>query len=941
MAHESNQTDWTDILSERSYTEFPRTRPKYWNHPLIKYLELPDIWKATIGEVIVRDKAYFLFLDFFNPPKNLQGIGHLLQPLEYIISEAAEDALVAKECKPILDMFLEEVRDYISNADKDERAILFANKLDNITKLGLWRFHFHCSQVDRNKIDSALNLSLEYGKVTSVSKLEYLRDGFLDEIYCAIAPELHRYLKRRRSLKVSGLLDSTITDHADIEGDVIYIESLDCEHCLHTAHRIISKWSGVKKKYLKKDLKSSLRQISQDNRDKIDLSQYDRETADIIRKVLSSIRAVYRLLSSFGGYNQRKRSTKPTFETKSTKGKHRLLPPGRYEVVDDDREDSLPATIEEPLNLIHGLSESGSLVGLFRRKYGCRPKIADDFGEGEDDYKTSNTISVPASWLVDPYRNAIKQKVQAESLILAAEPPAWSTSCLMISTIKEYIRAALEEVPDIQLLSLIALHTGLRDTDLRSIRIGMPPIFEQMSYPQQLEEDEYCDLDIELDGKWLGNIYLEPEESCYVYVLSKKQVGYYDVNKSEFTERCETASRIIRVPLPSVIIPPLREWLELLKQKHGSLSPMAPEAPSSYLKLFKNWSKVSKGWGELMMHTGSKCDENVSPSRIRDTFRSLYVGQMNMSDLHVNLISNELPMHYRAQHFYGNFPYILLSQQYVEASDTIVLTLGGEAANVSDVQEPANDTKVNRELRLGSRLVPKQDSLKAYFLELHESFSAAVEQREMSADAWNRMTLFALRLLQLTTGIRPARDALPDWGSISFKLNWIRISDKDNLHFFESRFVPMATLLREWLECLRKLQALYTVGLNVRLDSALNTFGSHGKQPVFVYIDIEKKVARPFVFDDIKKLEEGIALSHPFNFKANAFRHHLMSRMHEAGLDQTVIDSIMGHKHFGREMFGKFSPVNVPKYAKLAVGYLDRVITAPLCIQHPSSNGLH
>jgi len=936
-------TTWVDKLSASSFTPLPCSPPKYWHHPLVMYLDLPDLWPIDWTQECVRDKAFTLFLEFFNPPGNLQGLGHQLIALEFIIKSASEIASVTTECQIQLDAFLEQLHDFMSQAAREEKSLLLANKLDDITNLGLWRLHFHCSQVVRTKIDLALNLSpesgdSEHGNIISVARLEYLRDGDLDQIYQSIAPELHRYLKRRRLLKIE-LHGQSDNDRLNPVPDVIYGEVLASEHCIHLAHLIIRDKSAHTKHRLSNAIKSSLRKLSDRENVKIELAKYDPEIAHLIKKIIANIRTVHRLLSTFGGTHKRKADKLRTFTSTPAAKDGRLLPPGRYEDTDDSREDSIPATIEEPLNIIHGTTEDDSLDALFSRKYGRRPKISHNLGESEEDYREGNTISIPASWLVDPYRNAIKQRIQEEGLILTTEPPAWSSACLMVHTIKQYTTNALKCNSDLCLLALTALHTGIHEHRLKTFSIGNPPIFDLMEAPDKISEDLYLELADEIEIKWTNNIFFDPETFSYAYALTKKESAYYDVSQASFISDCEAATRIIRIPLPPVLHTPMLACLKAQEEKHGSITCQNSKEPKTYLKLFRNWKKTTDRWADLMVETGLVCDENISPGKIRSTFRSLYVGQMNLSNLHANLVSAEVPLHYRAQHFYANFPYIKLHEQYIEASKSIVNALTDNSVN--EVGHQFDRDEARAELRFGSRLVPKQECLASYFSELFDSFKDDIHHRRMSANAWNRMTLFVLRLLQLTTGIRPARDALPDWGHISFKLGWLRISDKDNLHYYESRIIPMASTLRAWLTHIGSLQLSYFIGMNFRPSRLPNGFRDKPTKAIFVYMDIERKIIRPLTFDHIRSIEDEAMLSQRFDFKANALRHNLLSRLHESGLEQPIIDFIMGHKHFGREPFGRFSPISSTKYAERAVNFVDQYITKPLGIEGPNDNDSH
>lgn len=947
--------DWVDDLSIATYAPLPDLPPVYWGHGLIKHLGLPDEWPVDWASSGTREKAFTLFLETFDPPSNLQGLSHQVVSIEFIISDMAEAASIDQEYKQYLEMFRDQVADYISSCPKEEKETLTANQLDGITHLGIWRFHFHCSQVVRDKIDDALNKGSDSdvdehnARIINVSKLEYLRDGPVDLFYQAIAGELHRDLKRREAVKAKRqeamMLSRKVVEKLDASSEsiskkahLIYNESLACEHCLHLAHHLIQKGPSKNRQGISTEFKSVLRQLSKKETGEDALKNYTPDTADLIRKVAGYIRTVHRLLSTFGGYQERRSGKRKKFTIRHRSRIGRLMPLGRYEEDTDENESTESVQIDDPLDIINGIQDDNTSEAILRRKYGRRPKMARDLGESEEDYKESNSIIIPASWLLDPYRNAIKQQVQAESLITSTEPPVWSSQCLMVNTIKQYIANASRSSSHANLLSVLALHTGLMDHMMRTIRIGIPPIFELLDRTYEIPPEDYIDLVREAETKWT-DIYIDPDTSVYAYLMPKGMAAYYEEHSPSFVQGCERATRIIRIPLPQVVSLHLEKWLEILSEKHSGLLCANPDEPTTYLKLFRNWKQVSDEWADIMSNTGRMCFENVTPSRVRSTFRALYVGQMGLAPMCANLIMSEIPIHFRAQHFYANISYHSLQEQYHNASKTIARELSPKHADNPVEELKACETGDVSARRFGSRLVPTNERLSTYFSELHASFISDIEKTVMSPSSWNRMTLYVFRLLQLATGIRPARDSLPNWSDLSFKLNWIRLSDKDNLHYYESRIIPMATRLNQWLGYLGSLQSKYVIGMNFRRVGLPSPFRDKPTQFIFVFMDTKRKVIRSFTFDDLSLIEDAAQLTQPFNYKANALRHNLLTRLHESDIDQHIIDFIMGHKHFGSEPFGRFSPISSNKYANLATRYLDELIIDPVQIPEPPLNG--
>ncbi|MDT8376068.1 MAG: hypothetical protein RQ867_04925 [Mariprofundaceae bacterium] len=945
--------DWVDELATKVHTPLPDSPPDYWGNGLIKHLNLPDQWPVNWESEGIQEKAFTLFLEFFDPPYNLQGLSHQLIPLEFIVNESAKLELITPEHSKCLELFLDQVRDYISTCPKEEKEVLTANKLNDITNLGLWRFHYHCSQVIRKKIDAAFYKRIttngdRHKKIINVSKLKYLRDGLLDKIYQSIACEMHLRLRRAQLLRTGERKEKLPAEEDDqptvcettasTKKHIIYTEVLACEHCLHLAHHLIQKQPTSKIKKIALELKRAFRLISDKDNKKLKTGNGEHASDTVIELIAGHIKTVHRLLSTFGRIKTKRSGPRKKFTPRPGRQIGRLLPLGRYEESTKESESTAPVQIEDPLSIINGIPDDISSEALLRRKYGRRPKISTELGESEEDYKAPNSVNISASWLLDPYRNSIKQRVQMESLIVGAEPPAWSSQCLMVATINRYILNTSSYKTDAKLLSIMALHTGLDERLIQSIRIGIPPIFALLDNPNQIPHEDFKALIKEAESKWM-DLYLDPETGIYSYLLPKGKSSYHDEYSPDYIQGCMEASRIIRVPLPSVVKQPLNTWIEKLREKHYGCFCTDPNEPTTYLKLFRNWKKVSNEWADIMRDTGLMCFENVTPSRIRSTFRALYVGQMGVAPMYANLIMGYIQMNLRAQHFYANLSYQTLQTQYHYASETIVRILSGQNVPAISLDTKVAGPENNSSLCFGSRLVPTNERLTTYFSELHASFISDIEKMIISPMMWNKMMLYVFRLLQLATGIRPARDSLPDWSNISFKSNWIRLSDKDNLHYYEARVIPLATRLNQWLRYLGSVQSKCFIGMNFRGHQLPKPFRDKPTQSIFVFMDTERKIVRPFTFDDITLIEDAASITEPFNFKANALRHNLLTRLHESDVDQHIIDFVTGHKHFGHEPFGRFSPISSNKYANLAIQHLDESVINPVQIPEPPSYG--
>ena len=453
---------------------------------------------------------------------------------------------------------------------------------------------------------------------------------------------------------------------------------------------------------------------------------------------------------------------------------------------------------------------------------------------------------------------------------------------------------------------MLALFSGLSPRDIASIQFDIPECLQEglSQGIEHLDSNTYQQL---ISLRDHSPLYLDAEKCLLVYALDSDRVAYFDEQVPEFADACLPGSFLVAIRLPPIVRNALIECdVDELKSHFGE-------------------------WADMLAEVGRISSENVTPARLRATFRSLFVGQMGMPELFANLISHNIPIQNRAQHFYANIDLAVLNRCYMEAAVAIqkLLDHHEDVANLSE-QPPASS-----KFRTGSRLVPVHDRLRQYFFELHASFSPYLDAGVWDAETWNRLNLFVFRLLQLSLGTRPMRDRLPTWDDVSLKLGWLRVSDKDNLHYFESRLIPLPSLLLAWMKFIKQNQSRAFWHLNLPLALDIGVISTSPCRHAFVFADTESNQLRPFHVDDLSKIESGIPFSVPWRWRANALRHHLLTRLLNAGTNQSIIDFIMGHKHSGGEPFGRFSLAHMPTIANQAKEAVDQHVISPLKIPEP------
>jgi hypothetical protein len=910
--------DWIDRLAIKTNSPLPESAPSFWPHPLIHSIGLPETF-IEVGALRDKNfKAYVFFLTFFDPPDDFRGLQHMLLPMRNLLYEVANHFHVeSKEFGLYLEEFLALVDEYISTCPKEEQKILSANKLRDIQQLGIWRFHFHCSQVDRLRVRSAIRIRTSpiQGEVVNTRALAYLRDGSLDSLYLSIVLTLHLALKNKLLLKMN-----LLNGEEDLRQtkSLIYDETLACEHCLHLAPMIFQFENNIESKELAQKFRVEVRRVSQSKKMKweegLSFEQDLRIRLDLY------LRKVHALMTSTRRLGKRKKKDKVReWNKKKALFKARLLPAAEFEeLIEENEKFDGEVDVDLPFPALSGGDDDCSTRSFLNRGYGRRPKMPEKTGECAGDYEKNNNYDIPASWLVTPYQNALKQAVQLESMILNDNPPVWSNRCLLMQTINNMFKHLSREPDDLQLVILFMIHMGLSLEKITNLRVGVPDVISKLENPKKVSADDFT---ASLKNINWNETYIDISTGDLLFFIPKKISSYFREQTATYFEGCIESSNVARIPLPKTIMSILKPWVE----KNKLCLPSESVSTESQ-KLFKYQKILFDSFAEYCVRHGKANSENISVSRLVSTFRAIYVGQLKLSPLYANLISQNISVNNRAQHFYSNISYTHLSARYRKANALF---------NKLFKQDVVSENKSNQdESRFGSKLVPNNEQLSKYFKGLREVIQSSLSENEVSLITWNALSLLCFRLLQLSTGIRPVRDGFPDWGDICFSLGWIKISDKDNRFFYESRIVPMASELREWLTVLADYQRNIFLEANFCPVDILKPFRKQPSQDLFLFFDEENQEIRPMNQKSIHDVEESLGLR--FSFKENALRHNLLTRLLENDVDQNIIDFVMGHKHFGREPFGSFSMINVKLYSKEAIKAIDRFVVEPSLRQQVS-----
>jgi len=911
-------THWIEAFAKQNLVALPNNKPGYWDHPLLRHLGMPDSMPTVWHSVEPQLRFSILLLESFCPPANLMGLMHQLPAMRHIVSSVPDQ--FKEQAKDAFNNFADSIRDfYVYHATNAERNLLGSRRLRNLKKLGIWRFHFHCAQVDRKVLGMALGAGMGKNEILVASKIPYLRAGQLDPIYQRFGVIMHQSLRKRLQDKLE---DEKEPDSWEDQLRLVYNESLLCERALLSAHMLVPEGT---------DLSDS---TTWSNQVWKRMRTFGHTPEDLLRKMIEQepedlqpfipyLGRAYRFIKSHGKYRPKRQShRKRTISFRQpTHRIGRLVPPGMFDESDEEgHEIVIETNIEEPLNILLGVSDDRFTQANLKRHYGISPRLPKEVGESTTDYGGAEHLEIPVSWVTDPYQQYIKQRVQAESLILALDPPIWSPPALMIKTVKNYLQVANQQNGAVRFLASLALFTGMSQQDLSNVHIGFP------DWARQIIESGLSQLDsdamerISQDRK-RSHVYLEPDAGSYGYAMKYEQVAYYSEASHDFAKDCVPSTFMVVVALPSPARKFLDQWIKSEPERFQ-------EAVTNAKPLFTRRDMAQ--WAEVMSEAGRMSHENITPARIRATFRSLFSGQMGMAPIYADLVSKSIPIQHRAQHFYSAVDLSRLNQRYkTTATEIHALLTKEDSPEIQNQEGPRTIPSF-----AGSRIVPQRAKLAQYFRELHASFAQYFETRFLSAEAWNRMMLFLYRLFQLSTGLRPMRDALPNWRQVSLATGWMHISDKNNLHFFEARLVPLSSRLLAWLSWLDRHSSRFMLDLNLIIEPVSSLHGRRISEEIFIHAS-DDGIARPMTMDNLLSTESSIPLSQPWTWKQNALRHYFLSSLLDAGADQRLIDSIMGHKHYGNEPFGRFSMMHPSRFALDARQLIDQHIIAPLDIPEP------
>ena len=214
------------------------------------------------------------------------------------------------------------------------------------------------------------------------------------------------------------------------------------------------------------------------------------------------------------------------------------------------------------------------------------------------------------------------------------------------------------------------------------------------------------------------------------------------------------------------------------------------------------------------------------------------------------------------------------------------------------------------EIALGSRLDPLDEGL-------HQSIAAAlrmVTQPHAKTDLieyHNRLVAYLRQAILVTTGIRPVRDILDSPRRIDAEQHFLFVDDKGSKVAHQGRLVPLPEslsrfLLKDYARHLKHLaEALEAVAPKMAKEVARLSRGEPSQRMPYLFLLNVQDDALSWVLPSSEAVAEIGLFDWPL--PDNLFRHRLVDRLRRRGIDQEIIDAVMGHLTNNTATYGRYS----------------------------------
>lgn len=296
----------------------------------------------------------------------------------------------------------------------------------------------------------------------------------------------------------------------------------------------------------------------------------------------------------------------------------------------------------------------------------------------------------------------------------------------------------------------------------------------------------------------------------------------------------------------------------------------------------------------------------VKLNNLRNLFLAYYVFGAGMSELSACFIRGDVPWYLGSQLHYTTLNWSHLHEEWVrmtigfrdcikngygiEETLNAMAFMRGKGANVTCTSVPSDV------LFVGARKTPSDIAMKNHLSYLYSMFPHSFFDFATSASPaqWNAYTAYLFSVYALCTGKRPVSDSPFDIRSLA---------TIGLCHFCDEKHGSRSKMSRTMMFCptLHQMLVDYRDILGCWIRHAIDSgYRYNGDNSALILANETTMSLEPF-----KQSELDQALGFPpppyILGLGNSYRHYLLSRLAELGVDQSMIDFISGHRCGGSE----------------------------------------
>jgi hypothetical protein len=258
-----------------------------------------------------------------------------------------------------------------------------------------------------------------------------------------------------------------------------------------------------------------------------------------------------------------------------------------------------------------------------------------------------------------------------------------------------------------------------------------------------------------------------------------------------------------------------------------------------------------------------------------------------------------------------------LKETYSRACRVLI---GNDVPAISKKREGEKDPSGKANYFVGSRFVPKSETVTRLVENLRERIDAARDRYNKDqnpTELHKELTIYTVMMLGFATGFRAVRDPLFQESEIDRTTGFGLISDKDSDDFYNARIIWLPQL------CIRQLDNYQ------RHVKSLQHWLFNRNQDLFFKVRRQGISGRstsrefPALFllndsgDDLTvqpKLMEDLLAEINYHLPMNANRHYLRSNLIADNCPVEVVDAFMGHWERGQEPWCRYSGLSPSVY---------------------------